>query len=388
MPWGLWDWYQAQLGRDEPGHIQPGLQVSTSGFVTVTLSFPRLCGVAKSLDDYDFGCLARFFESLDAGTEINLFVPQFDAEHTITKLELQDINGNFMWRVSWEDPFEDPLDQLAVCEWVVNDFFHSEDSLWFTGGALLPAKDYLALAQPRPSVQSISLLNGADVDDERELDASETGKSEAGESEADESEASESEAGESKAGESDGGESDGGESDGSDFNFPTCEVTAELRKGKRVEGTFVGRDGDTLGVWTAYLRFTPAESSSEDTCYLWRGDLVATPSSKRAVLARILGASKVGGKRKQAADQACYICLLYCTIKWSWQYATMPNVTSLYEDADATLMQTVEASLATFEPAGVAAAISQASRAATGKQSKSASKPASKPGKKRAREHV
>ena len=198
----------------------------------------------------------------------------------------------------------------------------------------------------------------------------EAGESEAGESDAGESEAGESEAGESEAGESEMGEAGESDSGESISNFPKDEATVELRKGcnQKLEGTFAGRRGEKLGVWDAYLRFTPAGGCSEGTIYLWRGDFITCDAAgdNRAVIVRILGGTKAGGKRASTPTQACYVCLLYCIDTAEWLYATMPNVVGSIPatKADATLMQSIEDKLLAYTPLTVSGAISQASRAA------------------------
>ena len=263
------------------------------------------------------------------------------------------------------------MEQAFLCSELFNDIFEGEESLWCVEDAsdhvaLLRASEYLALPQPRPEASTISMLNGESVAVESEMGESEMGESEAGEREAGESEAGESEAGESEASES--------EDDESNFNFPVDAVTVELRKGRgaKLEGTFIGGAGDKLGVWDSYLRFDAVESCSEGVQFLWRGDCVKTPAASdgSAVLVRILGARKPGGHRSSSSTGACYICLIFCPKTQVWVYATMPNVTPCGQQADATLMASIEDALASFKPVGVSAAISQASRAVTGKTGK------------------
>ena len=350
-------------------------RAQTRSGVAVKLSFPRMRGDYKSLDLYDFDSLMRFCDSISPGTEITFFVPSLNPRKTMTKTDVQDDYGGFMWRVSWAPASDELFGQLFICEELADDFFASESSLWYFSSTceLLCADEYLAI-KPRPpptSIASISLLNGAGVELSEVSESEGEGKSE-------------SEDGSGSGSASASGSASEGESE-SDLDFPVgaSKVTATLRKGKRIEGEFVGRLDAQLGVWTPYLRFVPAEDSS--LYYLSRGDVVATPISGATVLVRILGGTKAGGQRASSAQQACYLCLLYGP---GWHYATMPNVTPSGRTASATLLQSIEDKLRTFTPVGVAAATSHASRAATGKQSKSASKPASKPGKKRAREHV
>ena len=359
MPKGLWPWFEHMLGRDEPGHVRVDLKSSPSG-VAVRLSFPRLSGDHKSLDVYNFESLMRFCDSIDPGTEIELFVPTFNRRHTMTKTNKTDVQsdyGGFLWRVTWAPAADELYGQLMICEDLADDLFASESSLWYfhRTGELLRAEEYLAM-KPRPpptSIPSISLLNGAGVE------LSEVGESE-GESEGEDHSGSAS-----GSGSGSGSEGEGESESESDFDFPVgaSKVTATLRKGKRVEGEFVGRLEAQLGVWTPYLRFVPAEDSPLE--FLTRGDVVATPISTSTVLVRILGGTKKGGQRAVSAQQACYICLLYGS---GWHYATMPNVSPSGRTASAALLQSIEDKLLKFTPVNVAAAISQASRAAAGKE--------------------
>ena len=353
------------------------------------LFFPRRYG-NQSLDQYDCTCILRLLDDLVVGEEIKLFVPNLNAQHTITKCSMQSEDGEYLWRASWDGPFEEPSEQSSLCSELF-DIFEDEESLWVTEDALLRPSEYLALPQPRPKVWSISMLNGAvseSVAGESDAGESKAGESEAGESEAGESEAGESEAGESEAGESEAGESEAGESEAgkseaeaSDFNFPVDAVTVELRKGRgaKLEGTFTGRAGDKLGVWDSYLRFDADAECSPNTHWLWRGDFVSAPGLARAVFVRILGASKAGGNRSSTKEQSCYVCLLYRLDTSALVYATMPNVTPVVpaEKADATLMASIESMLHDFTPKGVSAALSDASRAASSKKTA---------GKKHARE--
>ena len=64
-------------------------------------------------------------------------------------------------------------------------------------------------------------------------------------------------------------------------------------------GTLVGHADDKCGDWDVYVRFDAvagqAVASNKDRR---RGDLVSnTPATSKAVLVRILGARKAGGKR-------------------------------------------------------------------------------------------
>ena len=377
MPPSFWELLDERRGRDQEGHVDVEFRIR-DGRVVPEISFVRLAHawghyVHESLDEYDFSCLARLFDTIAAGTAITIFVPRFRATHTLTKLQLQDADGVSMWRASWHDDLE-ACEQRSVGDEIADHLFIDERSLWFTGDALLTAKEFLALS-PRPTVQSVSLLDGYYVPDpESAAEESEDGESEGSE-----------ELGSESGGTSDGASSDVASGDGassgassaSDFNFPKVEVTAELRKGKRVEGTFHGRAGDVLGVWTPYLRFIPAEGCSDATGHLWRGHVVDTPSAKGAVLVRILGGIKVGGSRAHTSQQACYVCLLFSPDQSKWHYATMPTVTREGEEVDAEVMASIEDQLCTFEPVGVAAAISQASRAASSSKEASSSKAAS-----------
>ena len=361
----------------EPLHVAVDLRISPSG-VSTHLSFPNPKAKVRSLDEYTFSCISLFLDKFDinAGEEIKLFVPKLAAQHTFSKCSTKSADGKHLWRASWEDSFEEPLEQAFLCSELFNDIFEGEESLWCVEDAsdhvaLLRASEYLALPQPRPEASTISMLNGESVAVESEMGESEMGESEAGEREAGEREAGESEAGESEAGESEASES---EDDESNFNFPVDAVTVELRKGRgaKLEGTFIGRAGDKLGVWDSYLRFDAVESCSEGVQFLWRGDCVKTPAASdgSAVLVRILGARKPGGHRSSSSTGACYICLIFCPKTQVWVYATMPNVTPCGQQADATLMASIEDALASFKPVGVSAAISQASRAVTGKTGK------------------
>ena len=229
--------------------------------------------------------------------------------------------------------------------------------------------------------EAVGSLRSFEVEPDEDMQEEADGKSDAGMSMAEESNAGESYAGESEAGESDAGESDAGESDAGEsdageselersFNFPTNEVTRELRKGRKskLEGTFFGRPGDALGAWTAFIRFDAADDCSDNTHFLWCGDYMDCPATrgKSAVLVRILAGSKNGGNRSISPQQACYVCLLYCPDTCEWLYVTMPNVEPVYPEkrASATLMRKIEAELCSFKPLGISAAISQASRAA------------------------
>ena len=391
MTYGLFTTSECLLGWNEPGRVGTKLKITSFGTVSLKLFFPRPSSIYgarhKSLDEYDFSCVEYLLDSIGVGERINLRLPDFIDVQTMVKLETESADGTKQWRVSWS--LQTPWEQFDLASELANVVFYDTESLWFTGESLLRAKEYAALPQPRPAVHSISLLNGAVESEagegeagESEAGESEAGESAAGESEAGESEAGESEAGESEAGESEArGESEAGESEAGESNYPTDEVTAELLKGRRVVGSFHGRAGDTLGVWSSYLRFDPA-GDEKNAQFLARGDFVETPNGARAVLMRILGGKKVGGNRAQTAEHACFVCLLYRPDSESWRYATLPQVTQLWEEADATLIRSIEDKLRTFTPVGVSAAISQAHRAAGSKEPRSGSGSRSGAGKR------
>ena len=50
------------------------------------------------------------------------------------------------------------MDQAALARELADDIFRDDDSLWFTGSALLRPKEWLALPQPRPTVCSVGHL--------------------------------------------------------------------------------------------------------------------------------------------------------------------------------------------------------------------------------------
>ena len=324
--------------------------------------------------EYDFSSISHFLNDIQAGEHITFKSHASSNLFTITRAP-RAAGGDRMWFASWDDDDDEPSPQPFLCSELIRHFFGGEVSLWATEDLkLLRASEYLALPLPRPKAWSISLLNGAATAESPP------------QSEVDGSEAAESEAGESKAGESEGGESID--------NFPSPCVEVQLRKGRstdggKLEGTFHGRVGDKLGVWDAYLRFNAAKDCSEGTDFLWRGDIVATPTVARAVLLRLMGATKVGGRRATVKEENCYACLLYNISTSKLFYATMPNVTPVVpaETADAALMAKMESMLCDFRaPTTVSAVISAASRASPSQ--KSAAKMAAKSARaRRSEEH-
>lgn len=126
--------------------------------------------------------------------------------------------------------------------------------------------------------------NGTESDEENSGESSDSGGKDSNESGNESGAESGAESGGESGGESDdvsSGES-GGES-GVDSNFDDIEETSDLRKGRSIEGTFYGRAGDKIGVWTSYKRFDPAESSSAD--FLSRRDFVQAPGCRDRGLA-------------------------------------------------------------------------------------------------------
>ena len=98
MPPLCWNWWDVLRGRDQEGHVDVELRIR-DGRVVLDMSFVRLqkCPWGHhghiSLDEYDFSCLARLFDTIAAGTAITILVPRFRATHTLTKLQLQDADG-------------------------------------------------------------------------------------------------------------------------------------------------------------------------------------------------------------------------------------------------------------------------------------------------------
>ena len=168
------------------------------------LFFPRISGFHKSLDDYDHSSVSHLLESMLPGDNVTLFHRHYKASHTMIKLHTTTSMNSNLWKVSWHDEFEEPCEQATLAQELFSDVFASEDSLWLCvdGGDfsskvactfnLWRASEFNALPQPRPSVQGVSLLNGAgpEVFSESEESDSEVGGSEVGESNADDSEQS------------------------------------------------------------------------------------------------------------------------------------------------------------------------------------------------------
>ena len=147
-------------------------------------------------------------------------------------------------------------------------------------------------------------------------------------------------------------------------------VTVEYRSGHgTLEGHFVGR-GDTLGVWDEYTDFWSEASSKLPS--LWLGVQVETPGAPYgAVFVRILSGKKAGGAKGN--QQACYVCLLYklkCMSGSPWLYATMPNVSLVWDanakvllEASEAMVLEIEKELKPFTPTTVSGATQQAGNA-------------------------
>ena len=290
---------QLQRGWDNPLHIGVQLKFSTNDGASLELFFPRpyhWTPKHKSLDTYDYSSIPNFLRWLRPGDKVNMFHQELNSALSCVKLhDIGESSKMHLWDVSWKLAVQER--EYLSCE-LYDNAFPTSLSLWacYIGELvtensvsfrLLSESEFLALPSPRPNVLSISLKNFEGLDSMSEHDndsaSSEVSEIEDGESEeADESEQSDSEQ--------------------SDFDFPTNAATQDVFSGRVKTGTLFGHADDRRGDWDVYVRFDAA-ISQDGIVDLCRGDLVASPATSKAVLTRILGGQKVGGKRASMSEQ-------------------------------------------------------------------------------------